>query len=432
MQDFNFRNLHRRRYFLSDDEVIQLVNAYDTPLWVLSEDNLRLSCRRAKDFPNLYGLTVRYAMKAWSLGAVLKIVDQEGLHIDASSGFEVWRALRADIKPERIQLTCQEMPEPHELQEFVRLGVKFNASSLHQLQTFGELFPHQTVSIRINPGFGSSKSADTNVGGLTSSFGIWHEYLHTAMAIAKSCFLEIDGIHFHIGSAVCTKTWKLAVKCVMTFAKEVPTVTRMSLGGGFDVGRMPNDRDMNIVSSGRTLLPLFEQFAADTGRRLHVEIEPGAFIVAHAGALVMRIHDIVDTGEDGFVFYKVDGGMNELLQPADYGMEHHLVTVPRLGHISKPTKQEVVVVGHCCETGDCLTMDLTDTSKLAPRTVSRAEIDDYMVAYGTGGYNDSCGAKDYNSFPTAAVVIKPCQGDFALVRERETLDDILRHERWPY
>jgi diaminopimelate decarboxylase len=42
-------------------------------------------------FPNAFGLTVRYAMKASPNAAILKVLRKAGLNIDASSGYEVRR-----------------------------------------------------------------------------------------------------------------------------------------------------------------------------------------------------------------------------------------------------------------------------------------------------------------------------------------------------
>jgi len=50
-------------------------------------------------------LRIRYACKALSLQAVLKIVRDEGLWIDASSANEVSRALLAGFHPNEIYYT---------------------------------------------------------------------------------------------------------------------------------------------------------------------------------------------------------------------------------------------------------------------------------------------------------------------------------------
>ena len=65
----------------------------------------------------------------------------------------VYRALKAGISASHIQLTGQEMPK--DLKKIVDLGVEFNATSLHQLESYGKLFPDTNASIRVNPGMGS-------------------------------------------------------------------------------------------------------------------------------------------------------------------------------------------------------------------------------------------------------------------------------------
>lgn len=44
-----------------------------------------------------------------------------------------------------------------------------------------------------------------------------------------------------------------------------------------------------IISSITLPHQLFSEFAASTGRRLHLEIEPGTYLVARAGSLLCRI-----------------------------------------------------------------------------------------------------------------------------------------------
>ena len=95
--------------FLTKAQVETIKNNYTLPVYVYSEAVLRQKARECLNFPNAYGLTVRYAMKANSNLNILKIFAQEGIHIDASSSFEVQRAIQAaHIDPKKIQLTTQE------------------------------------------------------------------------------------------------------------------------------------------------------------------------------------------------------------------------------------------------------------------------------------------------------------------------------------
>src|SRR2546422_11569186 len=124
-------------------------------------------------------------MKANPSHAVLRLFRDLGLHIDASSDPEVERALRAGFAPGRIQLTSQ-VPS-RRLEEFVALGVLYNACSLHQLDRYGRAFPERAVIIRVNPGLGSGSTNRTNTGGPASSFGIWHAYRSEERRVGKEC-----------------------------------------------------------------------------------------------------------------------------------------------------------------------------------------------------------------------------------------------------
>jgi len=61
-----------------------------------------------------------------------------------------------------------------------------------------------------------------------------------------------------------------------------------------------------------------DAFARATGDALHLEIEPGTYLVAQAGAVVATCIDVVDTGKDGYLFAKLDTGMTEVTRPSLY------------------------------------------------------------------------------------------------------------------
>lgn len=96
-------------HFLTPELVHEIVQNYETPVYVYSEKELRDRAREFKSFPSAYGHTVRYAMKANPQRNILKIFAEEGLYIDASSDFEALRALAADIPSKKIQISSQEL-----------------------------------------------------------------------------------------------------------------------------------------------------------------------------------------------------------------------------------------------------------------------------------------------------------------------------------
>ena len=394
---------------------------FGTPCYVYDRATLESAARRALAFPNPFGLTVRYALKANSNHAILKVFRDLGLHLDASSDHEVERALQVGFAPERIMLTSQ-VPTKR-LEEFVGRGVSYTACSLHQLDRYGRAFAGRDVTIRVNPGLGSGSSNRVNTGGPASSFGIWHEYLAGAKALAERHRVTIRGLHTHIGSGNDPDVWTRVARMVLEIAEQLPDATTVSLGGGFKVARVPGEEDTDLAVVGAVVRDALLDFGRRTGRSLRLEIEPGTYLVANAGLIVASCVDVVDTGRGGYLFAKLDAGMTEITRPAMYGAQHSIEVVA-----SGRPQAAVVFVGPCCETGDVLTPAPSDPEGLAPRQVPRPEMGDLVVVGGAGAYCAAMSLSHYNSYPTAPEVMREGEGRFRLVRRRETLEQMLANE----
>jgi diaminopimelate decarboxylase len=111
--------------FLNPESAKACVDIAGSPVFAYSLERLQGAADACLAFPNAYGLTVRYAMKACPNAAILKYFNSRGIHIDASSGYEVRRAMSAGVPPENISLSSQELPE--DFVDFVNMGVKINA-----------------------------------------------------------------------------------------------------------------------------------------------------------------------------------------------------------------------------------------------------------------------------------------------------------------
>lgn len=411
--------------FLSRNAVEQIVALAGTPTYVYDERALRRQAAAALAFPHAFGLTVRYAMKACPSAAILRLFDSLGLHVDASSGYEARRAMRAGVASTKISLSTQELPD--DFAELVRHGVLINACSLRQLDRFGAAFPGAKVGLRLNPGLGSGGTTKTNVGGPASSFGIWHEHLDQADAILAKHKLEVVRIHTHIGSGSDPEVWLRAASLSMAFVERYATVTTFDLGGGFKVARMAHEKGTDLQIVGAPVKRLFEDFAARTGRKIHLEIEPGTFLMANCGAIVTTIQDMTDTGAGGYRFLKLDTGMTELCRPSLYGAQHPMIVIPR--DPARPAaRAEYVAVGHCCESGDMLTPKAGDPEALEPRAMGEAQIGDRLVIEGAGAYCAAMSTFNYNSFPQAPEVLLKEDGTPVVIRRRQTLEQIVQNE----
>lgn len=420
--------------FLTEAQIGLIRERFGTPVYVYDQALLEQAADEVLDFPVPCRLVGRYAMKACPNRSVLRVLVERGLHIDASSGFEAERALAAGIAPEKIQITAQEIPK--DLKGLVQRGVLYNACSLHQLRTYGRLFPGSEVSVRINPGLGSGHNNRTNVGGPSSSFGIWHGRIDEVLAIASEFELTIHGLHTHIGSGGDPEVWKRCAALTLDIARRLPDLNRLSLGGGFKVARLPGETSADLQEIGRALAEDLAAYVAGRGDAFQIEIEPGTYLVANAGAILAEVIDVVDThtpasdrgpAEEGHTFLKVDTGMTELLRPSLYGAQHPLHLVPH-GRAASGEEADYLIAGHCCESGDILTPAPGDPEGLAPRRLPRAEIGDTLVIEGAGAYASGMSAKNYNAFPEAAEVLIDRDGEPRLVRRRQTLEQALQNE----
>src|SRR6202142_2369472 len=88
-------------------DAIELAREFGTPAYVVAEDDLRARARAFVQAGRDSGhrdLHVVFASKAFPCSAVLALFASEGLWCDAASGGELYLALEAGFRPERIVL----------------------------------------------------------------------------------------------------------------------------------------------------------------------------------------------------------------------------------------------------------------------------------------------------------------------------------------
>nr|WP_256199463.1 hypothetical protein [Verrucomicrobium spinosum] len=113
-------------------------------------------------------------------------------------------------------------------------------------------------------------------------------------------------------------------------------------------------------------------------------------------------------------FVIVDAGMNDLIRPALYEGWHQITPL----HKAEGAELEKVdVVGPICETGDFLAQD---------RELPPVQAGDTLAVLSAGAYGFTM-ASNYNSRPLAAEILVD-GAEAHLVRERQTLDDLVRGE----
>lgn len=366
-----------------------------TPRYEYSISALKQSADLYMSLKSAYGLTVRYAMKANSHPKIIDIFNKKGLHFDASSSYESQLLIDLGIKPSKISLSSQQ--SAHNLQQQVKAGVNYVAVSKRQVELFAALKERPNhIAIRVNPRTGSGFANRVTTGGKNASFGIWHEYIDEIIKICDSHAIKIDRLQFHIGTGSDPDAWAEMTKSALDIVRKIKTVRTLNLGGGFKYAYHPKDKSADIQSIIETVSNNLQDFNADTGRKIKIEIEPGRSLVAAAGKLIAQIDDIVETGKDGYKFLKLNTGMNDFLRTPMYGAFHKISVLNESDH-----EEDYIVVGHNCETSDTLTTEIGNPEALMSRKLNRAKIGDLVAIHDTGAYCASMRAIGYNGFPSA-------------------------------
>ncbi|MDT8392165.1 MAG: diaminopimelate decarboxylase [Lentisphaeria bacterium] len=412
-----------------------------TPAYLYDEAVIIEKCRNILAMPNAYGLEPRFAMKANSSRALLRIIAGQGINIDASSVNEALRARAAGIPADRIMLTTQEVPYGEQRENLERLmleGMRYNVCSPRQLEKIADFaaahdFP---LSMRVHPGVGSGESATRNTGDKYSCFGVHLSDLEAALAFGREKGLIFDQVHTHIGSGGDPAVWRDNIDRELGFVETFfPDAVRVSFGGGFCVARVPGEKAADVQALGEYAKQRFEDFKQRTGRELIMEVEPGTYIVANAGYAVTRVIDLKKTGDDGFDFIVIDGGMEVNTRPLLYGSQHPLFVVSADGDMlssdldATAGSAEVfpqVVVGRCCESGDSQTLD--GDGHICPRPLAKPVPGDFLVIGGCGAYCAAMSPFNYNSHAQAPETLLRTDGSLEIIRNPQPLEQIWQNE----
>ncbi len=388
-------------------DTIELAREYETPAYIVAEDDLRARARAFLDAGQQTGhadFNVVFASKSFPCTAVLSLFAQEGLWCDVASAGELHLALNAGYAPERIVLHGNAKSESElrmALQAGVGLIVIDNFDEIERLEAMRP--EDQDVLIRVTPDVRGETHDHISTGQADSKFGFAMADAPAAIArIERIAGLRLVGLHAHIGSQLLE---------LDPFRREVAGLAGLGdypvwdLGGGLGVQYTADQPAPPSIESYVTVLveAARAQGMGEPGRRLL--IEPGRALVANAGVTLYTVESLKRNVSR---WVSVDGGMSDNLRPMLYGARYEAHVADRVGGST-----EYVLAGKHCESGDVI--------------VRRALLDDprpgdVIVTPATGAYGHAM-ASNYNGVPRPPVIF--CSGGHSrVVVRRETLDDL--------
>lgn len=263
MNKFGSRSENQPVKAIEGVPVNSLIQKYGSPLFVLSEKQIRRNYRSAnRSFKTRYPrVQFAWSYKTNYLNAVCNIFHQEGSWAEVVSGFEYQKALANGVPGNHIIFNG-----PHKRREEVILAIE-NDSLIH-IDHFDELYNLIEIcdSVTKKPRVAIRVNMDTGIYPLWDRFGFNYENGQAWSALSKiveSGKMQLEGLHCHIGtyvlsasaySVAANKLCDLASKCRNELNNPVQYI---DMGGGF-----PSTNTLKgAYLPGKDTVPSVDEFA---------------------------------------------------------------------------------------------------------------------------------------------------------------------------
>jgi len=399
-----------------------VAEAVGTPCYVYSARTVREHYLRLQEAFAEAEPLICYSVKANSNLALLELLAAQGAGFDVISGGELFRVLEVGADPRKVVFAGPGKTRA-EIREALEAGLlMLNVESAMELETVAEVARQMgrraAVALRLNPDVDPATHTYITTGKRGTKFGFDLEAARAALPLLERHrdALELIGLHMHIGSQITeVEPYVTALGRLLEFRRlcleagfAVPYV---DMGGGFGVNYRGGEAKL-AGEFAQALVPLVRR----AGCRL--VMEPGRFIVANAGVLLVRVLYVKQAGPVHYVI--TDGAMNDLIRPALYGAFHRIWPLRSAGgpREGDPDLVPTDVVGPVCESGDFFARG---------RPLPAVTPGEVLVVFTAGAYGMSM-SSNYNSRPRAAEVLVEGAG-YRLCRRRETPADLVALER---
>lgn len=338
---------------------------------------------------HLKSTKIFYAMKANANKDILKFLKTLNIGIDVVSSGEIVRAIDCgftgqDMVFSGVGKTIQEIEFAID-QQIYQINVESYPELVRISEIAGAKNKTVAVALRVNPNIEIDTHPYIATGLHENKFGIDQENLDICLQYLEKNkdTLKFQGVSLHLGSQMTDLSgFKDALKLLkpefVKMKNRFPELKAFDFGGGLGVHYHQSD-----LAKEENLLIEYSKIVFDELGDLDCELqsEPGRWIMAHAGVLLMQCQYIKETPNKKFLI--VDSGMSHLMRPTLYQAYHEIYPLKR--HRDRLTEQ-YDVVGPICESSDFFAKN---------RSIEECKQGDFLVVADVGAYGYSM-SSDYN------------------------------------
>lgn len=411
-------------------DLVNLVDKYSTPLYILDEQTIRSICKDYKKAFEKYPKTrMMYASKALCTEAVAKILDSEGFGFDTVSAGEIYTVYKAGVDMSHVLFNGSNKSYD-ELALALELGVgRISVDNFFELALLNEVAKskNKTVDIllRITPGIECHTHEYIQTGHLDSKFGFDLTQIDEAVDLILNEYknIKLHGVHAHIGSqifetSIYADEIEILVKEIARLdEKYTLTLDEINIGGGLGVKYTDSDVPPSTYEIGEIIVnKLYKVIEKYNIEPPTVFLEPGRSIISTSGVTLYTIGSSKQVPK-GRKYIAIDGGMADNPRPSMYQAEYYAEIANNKGEAEF---EKVTVAGRFCESGDILIKEIE---------LPEPQEGDILCVYNTGAYNYSM-ASNYNRVQKPAMVLVN-NSNSDIIITRESLDDLVAHDRIP-
>ncbi|MDR6733237.1 diaminopimelate decarboxylase [Sphingobacterium sp. 2149] len=327
----------------------------ETPFYYYDLNVLNKTLEAAHVASHKRGFHVHYALKANFNDQLLKAIQSVGFGADCVSGNEVKKAIECGFDSKKITFAGVGKSDKEINYALDQNIFAFNVESIQELEVINELASNKgvkaNVALRINPNVDAHTHHYITTGLDENKFGVPNADLEKCAAVLKRCeFIELVGLHFHVGSQITDMTVFKSL-CVKVnewknwFEERGTQIRVLNVGGGLGIDY--KNPDGNAIPDFEAYFDIFDRFLELTPQQ-EVHFELGRALVAQCGSLVSRVLYVKNGVKKNFLV--LDAGMTELMRPALYQAYHKIENISA-ANTAEPVNYDVV--GPICESSDC-------------------------------------------------------------------------------
>ena len=411
-------------------DVVDLVQQYGTPLYVIDEKTLRDICADYKKaFAKYDKVNMMFASKSLCTLATSVILTQEGFGFDVVSGGEIYTVYKSGADMNKVLFNGNNKSYD-ELALAIELGVgRISVDNFLELDLLNEIARSENkiadILLRITPGIECHTHEYIQTGHLDSKFGFDLTQLDEAVDLVLNTYtnLKLHGLHAHIGSQIFeTKVYHDEIEILV---KEIARLDEkfgikldeINIGGGLGVKYTEDDCPPSTYEIADVIIDSLQKSIKKYGiEPPALFIEPGRSIISTSGVTLYTIGSSKQVPK-GRKYVAVDGGMADNPRPSMYQAKYFAEIA---NSKEENTLQTVTIAGRFCESGDILIKDIA---------LPQPSEGDILCVYNTGAYNYSM-ASNYNRVQKSQMVlVNNSKSD--IIVNRETLEDLISHDVIP-